>query len=168
MTLFGQRATLPSLLEVRALLEDLMGRDVETRIEGPWGPQPGEGVTAAEYVNDMGRLSVIAFMDHALSAYAGSAVGLLPAGGAQDLIDEKRMSQAVVDNLYEVFNILTAVFNKEDTLHVKITEMHIPGERMSIEVASALSALDNRLDMTVEIDGYGKGRLGFVLARVSP
>jgi hypothetical protein len=165
MTLFGQRATLPSLLDVRGLMEDLMGREVEAHLEGPWSPSPGEGFVAAEYVNDMAKLAVVAFMDHPLAVCTGSAVGLLPPGGAQDLIDENRLSQGVIDNLYEVFNILTSAFNKENSAHVRITEMHIPGERLPIEVASALSALDNRLDARIDIAGYGGGRMGFVLSK---
>jgi hypothetical protein len=155
---------LPAPMEVRVLLTDLLGRDVEVSDGSAWAPLPHEGAVVAEFVDDSLRLAAICMADLQFSAYAGASVGLLPAGGANDMIEENSLSPMVVENLYEVLNVMTSVFNKPNQPHVKITNMHGPGGPLPLDVKKVATRLTNRLDLKTTIAGYGTGRLALILA----
>jgi hypothetical protein len=155
---------LPHPKEVRDLLNDLLGRDVEVQVIDAWAPQPLDMAAAAEFVDDHLQLQSVAMLDLPLSVFIGASIGLVPAGGAKDMVAERDPSQMVIDNLYEVLNILTSLFNTTENPHVKITTMHAPGAAFPADVAQILRRLVGRLDLSVDIDGYGKGRLALVVA----
>ncbi|WP_375493199.1 hypothetical protein [uncultured Jatrophihabitans sp.] len=157
-------ATQPSAKEVRDLLNDLLGRDVEIQASDAWAPLPSDVPAAAEFVDDHLQLQVVVVLDLALATYIGACIGLIPAGGAQDMVAEKSPSEMVMSNCYEVLNILTSVFNKPDNPHVRITNFHRPGAALPADVAQIAGRPAGRLDLAVDISGYGKGRLGLVAA----
>lgn len=155
---------LPSPMDVRVLLADLLGRDVEVSDGSAWAPLPHEGAVVAEFVDDNLRLAAVAMCDIKLSGYAGAAVGLMPAGGVEDMIEENSLSPMVVENLYEVLNVLTSVFNKPNQPHVKIGTMHGPGGPLPVDTHVVATRLTNRMDLKISIAGYGVGRLALILA----
>ncbi len=155
---------LPPPKAVRDLLADLLGRDVDVTVGDAWAPLPRDMAAIAEYVDDHLVLRAMALLDLPLAVYVGASVGLLPAGGAQDMVDERMPSAMVEENLYEVLNVLTAVLNADDSVHVKIAAMHPPGVEPPADVAQIVRRLTGRLDLTVTVDGYGSGRLALVLA----
>lgn len=156
--------TLPNPKDVRDLYNDLLGRDVEVKAVNFWAPKPIDWPSAAEFVDDMGRLQAIVALDLSLAVFTGAAIGLVPAAGAKDMIDEHYPSEMVLGNLYEVLNVLTSIFNTAENPHVKITTMHKPGASLPTELATALARPAGRLDLEVEIAGYGSGRLALVAA----
>ena len=155
---------LPNTKEVRDLLNDLLGRDVEVQVSDAWAPQPLDMAACAEFVDDQLRLRSVAMLDLPLAVFIGASIGLIPAGGAKDMVAERDPSQMVLDNLYEVLNVLTSVFNTGDNPHVKITTMHGPGTAFPGDVSDVVRRLVGRLDLVIDIDGYGKGRLALVVA----
>ena len=80
-------SVIPVALTVRNLFEDLLGRDVNV--------SPGDPMTAADlptaviavYADTSQQLYAVLGMQLALAANAGAALGLLPAGAAEDAID---------------------------------------------------------------------------------
>ena len=157
-------ATLPNLMDVRVLLEDLLGREVEIRGGDAWAPTPADYAAVAEFVDDHLKLRAIAVLDLPLSVHLGAAIGLVPAPGAKDMVESKSPSPMVVENLYEVLNVLSATFNKAGALHLKIYKLHAPGAALPADVAGIARRLTARLDLTASVKGYGGGRLGLVLA----
>jgi hypothetical protein len=71
----------------------------------------------------------------------------------------------VRDNLYEVLNIFSALFNKPGTPHLKIQSMYPPGEAPPLDLGVMLKSLGMRLDLEVTVAGYGSGKIAVVLAR---
>jgi hypothetical protein len=155
---------LPQPKAVRDLLLDLFGRDVDVTVSDAWAPMPKDMAAAAEFVDDRMTLRAIALLDLSMAVYAGAAIGLIPAAGAQDMVEERMPTEMVEDNLYEVLNVLTSVFNTASSAHVKIAAMQPPGADLPADVAAIVRRLVGRLDLTVSIDGYGTGRLALVLA----
>ena len=119
---------------------------------------------AAEFVDDARGLQVVAMLDLPLSVYAGACIGLMPPGGAQDMVRERDCPPVVVDNLYEVLNIMTSLFNTSGNPHLRIGPLHAPGTVLPAEVARAASQPGERIDLAVEIAAYGEGRLALVTA----
>jgi hypothetical protein len=156
---------LPHPKEVRDMFADMLGRDVTVAPCDPFTPNIDDKHAAAVYSDDQGRVAVAAAVDLPLAAWVGASIGLVPAGGAEDQVEEGELTQAVKDNLSEVMNILSALFNKPNAPHLKITAMYPPGEAPPLDLGVLLKSLGMRLDLEVSVAGYGSGKLAVVLAR---
>jgi hypothetical protein len=153
-------ATLPNVKDVKDLVEGLLGRTVEFGAGGLWSPDPQDPVVGAEILDDHGRLAAAIVVDLPLAIYLGAAVGLVPPGGAQDMADDGELTKMIGENLYEVFNVLSAVFNNVSSdIHVRLGSMFDPDDGVPTEVAQWLSSPVGRLDLDVEVTSYGRGVL---------
>ena len=130
----------------------------------PWNPGAREPAAVAEYVTDKTVLGALAMTDLKLSIFIGAAMGLLPKGGAEDMIDEVDPTPAVMENLYEVLNVLTSTINVPNSPHLRITRMHAVRAALPADVSALTASIGNRLDLVIDISGYGKGRLAMILA----
>jgi hypothetical protein len=162
MTLANE--VLPASKEIRDLLLDLLGRDVTLSFGDAWAPLPHDNAVVAEFIDDHDTLAAVAVADLAFAAFVGSAIGLLPAGGAKDMVKDGRLSSPVIDNVYETLNILSSLFNKPGLDHVRIGTLHGPGGPLPSDVNVVARRLTGRHDVKVEVQGYGTGRLGFIIA----
>lgn len=158
------RSPLPHPKEIRDLLTCMLGREIELADTDAWFPHPTDQACVAEYVDDHGRLAVVSVADLPMCVYAGAALGLLPPGGAADMVEEKRPSTQVVENVYELLNIATSLFNKDGAPHVRIAAMHGPGGPLPPGVSAVAQRLNQRIDFHLRVPGYGAGRIAFVLA----
>ena len=155
--------SLPPAKAVRDLLLDLLGRNVDVAPGDPYAPEGGERATLAVYVDDAMRTRAVAVADLPFSAYAGAAIGLVPAGGAEAAIEDRALSTAIEENLYEVLNICAALLNAEGAPHVKLYGMYGPGTVPPVDVSGFARTIGRRLDLQVTVTGYGAGRLSLVL-----
>ncbi len=157
-------SVIPAALTVRNLFEDLLGRDVNV--------SPGDPMTAADlptgvfaiYTDTSQQLYAVLGMQLSLAANAGAALGLLPAGAAEDSIEEKTLFPNLAENVFELCNVLTSLLNREGGPHVKMYQVIYPGMDLPNDVRAHLLALGKRLDLTVEVARYGKGKLSLSLA----
>jgi hypothetical protein len=155
------QSPLPSRHAVRSLLEDLIGRGIELTDDDPLPAKPTNVV--AVYVDDRTAMSAIVVTDIAAAARLGGALGMLPAGGVEDAIDEKDLYDLLRDNCYEVLNVLAAVFNVPNAPHVRLYEMYAPNEAVPSDVARLAYAAGGRMDIILSIAGYGDGHLSVVV-----
>jgi hypothetical protein len=152
---------LPSRNAVRNVVEGMVGRTVEL--------SDGQPVTAdastvtAVYVNDHLSTMAVAVVDMAGAARLGGALGLLPKGGIDDAITDKFLPENVLDNCYEVLNVLASVFNVPDAPHVKLYQMYQPAEPLPPDIRNLTALMGSREDVTMDISGYGRGRMSVVV-----
>jgi hypothetical protein len=156
-----QQSPLPSRHAVRSLIEDLIGRAVEINDSDPLSVKPTNIV--AVYVDDRTSMTAVVVVDLACGARLGGALGLLPAGGVEDAIDEKDLYPLLRDNCYEVLNVLAAVFNVQGAPHVRLYEMYGPGDSLPGDVSSLAYAVGGRMDVVLSIAGYGDGSLSVIV-----
>lgn len=156
--------TLPNPKDVRDLLTELLGRDVTVADGEPVVPGPRNLVTVAVYVDDSLRTAAVAVADMKLSAYAGAAIGLVPPGGAEAAIEDRELPASVQENLAEILNIVSALFNTDGAQHLKLYATYGFAEHPPTDISAVLRTIGRRLDLAVEIAGYGKGNLSVVLA----
>jgi hypothetical protein len=152
---------LPGRAAIRSLVQDLVGRDVELRDADPV-PTRASNVLAV-YVSDQLAMTAVAVVDLAGAARVGGALGLLPKGGVDDAIDEGDLSGMLRDNCYEVFNVLSAMFNVPNAPRVRLYEMYGPSTSLPSDVAALAQAMGNRLDVVLSIAGYGDAHLSVVV-----
>jgi hypothetical protein len=157
-------SVLPASLAVRNLFEDLLGRDCTVG--------PGDPITAADlptatvaiYTDNAQQIYGVVGMDLPLAANVGAALGLIPAGAAEDSIDEKTLFPNLAENVFELCNVLTSLLNREGAPHVKLYQVIYPGMSLPNDARAHLLALGRRLDLKIEVSRYGKGKFSMSLA----
>ena len=157
-------SVIPAPLAVRNLFEDLLGRDVNI---SPGDPMTAENLPTgviAIYTDTSQQLYAVLGMTLSLAANAGAALGLLPAGAAEDSIEEKTLFPNLAENVFELCNVFTSLLNREGAPHVKLYQVIYPGMELPNDARAHLLALGKRLDLTIEVARYGKGRFSLSLA----
>jgi hypothetical protein len=154
---------LPAAKDVRDMISGLVGKEVSVSPGAPVTPEPDRPVTVAIYTAPDMSVNALCVMDLGASAYTAAALALLPPGGAQDAVEEdKELSPMLLEALHEVVNVLSALFNTPGAPHSKLNKLVADSEEIPGDVAGMLAGF-NRLDLTVEVPGYGKGGLSLVL-----
>jgi len=155
-------AALPAPMHVRDLLTDLLGREVTVGTGTPVAATKARPAAIAVFVDDKLRTLAVALLDVPLCGASGGALGLLPVAGVKEMIEERDLSETLMENLYEVVNILSALFNVPGAPHAKLHKLYAPGELLPPDVRAYAGALGFRLDLDVAVAGYGNGRLSIV------
>jgi len=154
---------LPAAKEVRDMLSGLVGKEVSVSPGAPVTPEPNRPVTIAIFTAPDMSVNALCIMDLGASAYTAAALALLPPGGAQDAVEEdKELSPLLLEALHEVVNVLSALFNTPGAPHSKLNKLVPDGEEVPGDIAGMLAGF-NRLDLALEVPGYGKGALSLVL-----
>jgi hypothetical protein len=155
--------TLPAAKDVRDMLAGLLGKPVNVSPGAPVTPAPDKPVSVAVYVDPGMAINALCVMDLGASAYTGGALALLPPGGCQDAVEEDgELTALQLEALHEVVNVLSALFNIPGAPHSKLYRLYGPQEELPGDVAGMLANF-NRIDLSIEVPGYGKGGLSFVL-----
>jgi hypothetical protein len=154
---------LPLPKQIKDLLEGLLGRDVTLAPAAPFAPGPKAPASVAVYVDDFLRVTSLIACDLPLSAYAGAALGLVPPAGADAAVDAGALTETLSENLYEVLNIAASMFNASGADHLRLHELHAAGTVLPPMVRAQSLTLGRREDVTLDIAGYGAGRLSVVM-----
>jgi hypothetical protein len=154
-------ALLPNPKDVRDLLEGLVGKDITV---GPGEPiSLNDKPAVAVYVDPQLHTTALCLVDVPLAAWCAGAFALLPKGGLEDAIDDGELSEMHLEVLYEVVNVTAALFNGAGVTHSKLYKLYAPGEALPGDLAG-LAAAFNRIDLSVEVAGYGSGAMSIVMA----
>jgi hypothetical protein len=141
----------------------MLGRDITVAPAEPWAPTLHDLGAVAVYVDDGCRLRALICCNLELSVALGASIALIPAKMAANSVDDQRLTQDMAENLHEVLNILASLFNPPNAPHVRLHALHLPGEPPPADLSARLRAWGARVDLQIEVDGYGGGRLSLVL-----
>ena len=155
---------LPPPKAVKDLFTDLVGKEVGVGTGKPVLVTPVSDTYIGVFTTDRMQTGAIIVMDLALAGYLGGALGLLPAKSIQDAVDRRMLPQLAVDNIGEVYNIAASIFNVPGARHVRMYQVIGPEEPAPLDVLALANALGRRMDLDVEVPGYGTGRLSVVLS----
>jgi hypothetical protein len=154
---------LPAAKDVKDMLSGLVGKNVGVLPGAPVTPTPKDPVAVAVFVSPSMSINAICVMDLGAAAYTAGALALLPPGGCQDAVEEDgELTPLLVEALHEVVNVLSAMFNTPGAPHSKLHKLFAPGDEIDADIAGMLAAF-NRIDLAVEVPGYGKGALSLVI-----
>lgn len=154
---------LPTAVEVRELLEGMLGRDVEMALVGD-KVAPAGGCLVGEYVDVLGNVKAVVAADLALACYVGAAIALIPAGGAEASVEEGYLSATLRENAAEILNVMASLFNKDDHVHLKLAAVCDAAQAPIAGTAQRLmTGFGPSLCATTEVKGYGSGLLSILL-----
>ena len=157
-------SVLPGTVAVRNLFEDLLGRDCTVSPGDPLTADDLNTATVAIYTDSSQQIYGVLGLQLSLAANVGAALGLLPAGAAEDSIDEKQLFPNLAENVFELCNVLTSLLNREGGPHIKMYQVVYPGDPLPADARAHLMALGRRVDLLVEVNRYGKGKFSLSLA----
>ena len=155
---------LPAAKHIRDLLEDLLGKTVNVSPADPMRAAEMHQSLVAVYVDDNLKLAAVVGMTFPLTIYTSAALGLIPPGGARDLVKEHEITPMLAENATEICNILGTVLNHEGLPHIRLYQTFLPGgPQPPADVTGRLLALGRRLDLLMEVQGYGGGKFSLSL-----
>lgn len=157
----GDVDLVPAAKDVRDLLSELLDRPVTVSPGRRVMPTREAPVSLATYVDRGRSLRAVCLMDVRLSGYLAGALALLPPGGVQDALEEGEFGSSLVEALHEVVNIFTKLVNTPGAPHSTFHKLHAPGAYVPDELLVSASGFE-RLDLVVEVPGYGKGAMSIV------
>jgi len=107
----------------------------------------------AVYIDRDGEIVATCAVPLATAAALGCSLSMIPAGGAEGMVEDKELSAMATDNLYEVMNILSSLLMSDKTSHLKLARV-VPSadERIAGEGEAAY---------TLNLGAYGKGEMVF-------
>lgn len=150
---------LPPVEAVARMLGDLLGRpcSVQPTAKPGFAEQGFIGVL----VDKSGTTRALTFSDKAFTSLAGAALALIPRAVADDAIRSGAVPANLRENHQEIINISTALFNAVNTEseHVRLTQLLATGPAVPQAIRTLLVKPAARMDLAIEISGYGTGKL---------
>jgi hypothetical protein len=144
------------------LLTGLVGEEVGVAAKSePVRPQ--ELVLVGAWRDDAGLDRLLCGFDVKLANFLGAALAMIPSAAALDEIKAKRVSDDVFENVKEICNIASGAINQEGSVHLKLGEMFRAGADLPSELTNTFKSPQNRLDLEVDVPGYGSGKLAIAL-----
>jgi len=111
----------------------------------------------AEYTNDSGEVVAYCLCDLPLAAGLGAALSMIPPAAAEDMVSEGSLTAIASDNLYEVMNILSALYMNDSTHHLRLDKVVAAND-----AEIALAGSTQEVSYGVDTGKYGNGKLRFI------
>lgn len=154
---------LPNATAMTKNVAMLFGDDTKVAPGKPLDVKPGSGNLIAIYIDDADKPVAAVLCDIPFAAYAGCALSMLPAGAAKDAIKTKKLEQTMLDNLYEVMNIVSTMLMDERTPHLKLGTLYPDLSKLPADAKALLAAVTkNHADFIVTVPRYGTGTLSLL------
>ena len=154
---------LPNAAELTKTVEMLFGDGAKVAPGKPLDVKPGSGNLIAIYVDDADKPVAAVLCDIPFAANAGCALSMLPAGAAKDAIKTKKLEQTMLDNLYEVMNIVSTMLMDEHTPHLKLGTLYPDLGKLPADAKAMLgAAAKNHADFMITVPRYGAGGLSLL------
>jgi two-component system chemotaxis response regulator CheY len=161
-TSLGTQASFPKPAQVGSALTELLRKNVGAAA-APSTLIPVLARIVAEYHSvEGGALAACAVCDLAFALRTGAALTLVPPGVVEEAIRARALEDTLADNFHEVLNVMARFFDHGGSSRVQLGPVHLPGEKLDPALAAPIARPAARLDLTVDIAGYGKGNLSLL------
>ncbi len=141
----------PDAAQFTGMLQLFVGPDAEAKSAKEVAIK--EFTHTAVYVDKDGASVATCCIALPTAAALGCSLSMIPAGGAECMVEDKELSEMATDNLYEVMNMLSSLLMSDSTSHLKLKAVELgSAARIEAEVEEAYS---------LELGSYGKGELVF-------
>jgi hypothetical protein len=118
----------------------------------------------SSYVSTEGLgLAAACAFDIELANHAGAALAMVPTAVATDAIRARMVEGDMLENLREVANIMASLFTCP-TSHIKLKVLARTPPAPAPDIVALTARPVRRLDLEVDITGYGAGRLAIFFA----
>lgn len=141
--------------DVGRLLTGLFGKPVRaTRV-----PDAVAGPVIAVYGGDGGAAGAAVACELPLAAALGAALAMIPPGAAAEAARSGSIPDHLAENLHEVLNVGSRLFNSGSTPRIGLRSVLEPGIDVPEDVADLLRAPAGEVRLVVAVPGYPEGKL---------
>jgi hypothetical protein len=153
---------LPTAQAIAKLISSLVGKNVTAKPTAAAVGQLPKGAAVGVCVDDTAAVVALIVADVQLAAAAGAALAMIPPAAAQDAVRAGNLPSNIADNFREVTNILCSVLTASGGRGVRLADFAVGSLPPAAD--AVFGAGGARLDLEVEIQGYGKGQLAIICA----
>ncbi len=156
---------MPAISELGEKLTPLVGQP--TRISESARPNSfDDACCTARYITRDDRLAALIRADLRLAAHLGAALAMMTADDAEHAITDGTLDEDLTDAYSEIANILASLLCADDAPHVRWTELETDVAGLSEGDKTLIEDPCERIDVEVEIEAFGCGRLSILSARL--
>jgi hypothetical protein len=149
---------LPVAQDVRELIEGLLGRHVDAHpAHAGVDLKRNRENLVGTYDTDDGHVAALILVDLACAARLGAALGLAPHSAADDAVKGGILPVQLGENVAEVLNVAASLFNTDGAPHLRLSSVYGGDVPAPADVAQWAKAFAPRLDLELDISGYGTG-----------
>jgi hypothetical protein len=157
------RMPLPIQEALRDLTGDLLGRG--TAVDKIKESIPSDQMAAvACFRDDDGVLQAMVPVDRQLVPILGGALVMVPEVVIKEALAKDKVEEHLVENFWEVANIVASLLNREGAAHVVLAERAESYDALGDDARALLASPVRQRWYSVTVQGYGTGRMGFVAA----
>jgi len=151
---------LPSGHHLQEFLAALLGRKVEVEAL-PLAEIPELYELRGYFVDDAGALAGVATVELRLAACLSAALSLTPIRLVQDALKEGQLGPLLKENLEEVMNVFSGLYNGEGLPHVRFEMIRAEGEDdpRQEELDQIVDRPPLFREFDLKIDEYGEGAM---------
>lgn len=152
---------LPTANAIGKLIASLVGKSVTAKPGQALKELPKGGV-AVVYVDEAQTVVAIIVTDVAMAAAAGASLAMIPVGAAQDATRSGVLPPNMAENFREVTNVMASLLTTGSGRVVRQAEFSVGA--VPAQAGGVMSNPSGRLDLEVDVQGYGKGALSILVA----
>ena len=120
------------------------------------------GKHAATFLDDEDKLVALCVCDLPFVTYSGAALSMVPAAAANDMLNEKFISDVVAQNFHEVMNICSSLMMSDSSAHLRLEKVLNP--ESSASAIEKLGTTDTLIAFSLKIPNYGDGKIAFAIS----
>lgn len=114
------------------------------------------------YIDDNDVPVSLVVADRKFAAYLGGALTLMPPDTANAAAESGDFNATIMSNVREVFNILSRIYMDGSSPHLRFAEVRMNKGELTGEEQNVMNNIAARLDMRMEVPGYGAGLCSLV------
>lgn len=154
-------ASLPTPKEVSEALTMLLRREVKA-VAAPLKADSMKMAGLYASGNDAPTVATC-MADLPFAIFSGAAFSMIPPDAAKDSVKANELDEMMQDNFGEVLNVFSRLFGEQDNKRILLTSKAFPPDALPEPANSSLTGGSSKLDIEVDISGYGKGMLAMRL-----
>ncbi len=149
------KSRLPAPDGLALTLRSLFGRAVTVKVL-PVLVAPVASSLTASYELDDGTVGGACILDVQLAASLGAALALMPPAVAAEAVRRGALDAALMENVHEVLNICTGLFEGGDAPHVRLGAVGTGAVPAAVQ--AMLKVPRNTVTIEVTVQGYPPGK----------
>ena len=154
---------IPPAVEIEELLTTLLDLDVEVSTISKLPYNSKDICVLGLYRKEEKHLGGLAIGDRYFSNYIGASLTRMPAEGARSDGRQSVVTETILENVGEVFNVLTSTLNARGAPHLTLHQTRKDSMPLAGPLGKIVGVAPNRIDLQVSVPGYGKGTFTLIL-----
>ena len=162
-TSLSQPDRIPPAIEIEELLTTLLDLDVEVKTISKV-PYANKDVCVLGLMKkETNHLGAVVIGDRYFANFIGASLTRMHADSARRDIKGSTITEATLENIEEVFSVLANNLNARGAPHLILHQTRKESVPLPGPLGKVVDVAPNRIDLQINIPGYGKGTMTLVL-----